>query len=346
MGDDDGDNDNEEKQNDSKVGELHLSQSSDDGDMEDLLNLIGAEDSDADSEKKKPESETNNERAKIVIRKETSHTKTPETPSGENPPPKKTGSSITITKIPQEDRVFTEKNTGLRLNKHNFKNEAEMSTQLASSYGRFFKLTDLSKRMFELKDKGSSFEWFSIFVLASKSDTKSSAKGNSYCIWTLCDLNNLERQQDISLFLFGNAYKTHWKSAEFEVFALLKPEFLDNRGSNNNSSSKPNFSNQNKSGNPGNWNKFATKTVATTEKLSMSVNADFQLVRLGNAKDISHCQSFTKINGASNKDKDFTSKDSSARCKNLVNLEQAPFCVYHCVQIDKNKAGNHFWFKK
>ena len=49
MGDDDGDNDNEEKQNDSKVGELHLSQSSDDGDMEDLLNLIGAEDSDADS---------------------------------------------------------------------------------------------------------------------------------------------------------------------------------------------------------------------------------------------------------------------------------------------------------
>ena len=226
-----------------------------------------------------------------MIRKETSHTKTPETPSGENPPPKKTGSSITITKIPQEDRVFTEKNTGLRLNKHNFKNEAEMSTQLASSYGRFFKLTDLSKRMFELKDKGSSFEWFSIFVLASKSDTKSSAKGNSYCIWTLCDLNN-------------------------------------------------------KSGNPGNWNKFATKTVATTEKLSMSVNADFQLVRLGNAKDISHCQSFTKINGASNKDKDFTSKDSSARCKNLVNLEQAPFCVYHCVQIDKNKAGNHFWFKK
>jgi hypothetical protein len=324
-----------------------------DAGMEELLNLIGADDSDDEVDANKNEE---NQRAKIVIKKDTNlSTSINSLPNNEEKMPtasRKSISSITITKLPQEERVFTEKNTGLRLNKTNFKNESDMNMQLVSSYGKFYKLTELSRRAQEIKDQGKSFEWYTIFVIASKSDTKSSAKGNNYCVWTLCDLNNLEKQQDISLFLFGNAYKTHWKSAEFEVFALVKAEFLDGKNNNNNNNNNNSSSTYKSNNSTGNWNNFAKKTVGNTAsvKLSMSINNDYQLVRLGNAKDITHCSSFTKINGFSNKDKEHTSKDSSNRCKNLVDTEKSPYCIYHSVQVDKaNKDGlylNYLRFTK
>lgn len=336
MHDEDKKDEKKEKNNDSNEEDEH------DAGMEELLNLIGADDSDTESEINNKSNE--NKREKILIKKDSSAISTTNDTSfnseEKSSEKRKSTSSITITKLPQDERVFTEKNTGIRLNKTNFKNDSDMNMQLQSSYGKFYKLTDLSRRSQEIKDQGKSLEWYTIFVIASKSDTKSSAKGNSYVVWSLCDLNNLEKQQDLSLFLFGNAYKTHWKSAEFEVFALVKPEFLEGRTNNNSNNYKSN-------GSTSNWNNFATKTVGNTTsvKLSMSINNDYQLIRLGNAKDITHCASFTKINGFSNKDKEHTSKDSSNRCKNLVNTEKSPLCIYHCVQLDKgNKDGLYFIF--
>jgi hypothetical protein len=262
----------------------------------------------------------------------------------------KSKSSITITKIPKEERVFTEKNTGLALIKSNFKSEIELNSQLMTDCGKFYKLTELGRRIHEIKDKEASFEWYTVFILGSKSETKCSAKGNNYSIWQIHDLGNLERQQEISLFLFGNSYKTHWKSNEFEVFALRKPEFLDsNKNQNSNGSNQAGmnayYNNGNLvaatkklGGNAGNWNKFASKKQ--NDKLSLSIKSDFQLIPLGTAKDIGNCQSFTKVQGSSASGNDF-SKDAAKKCRNLVNLEQAPYCVFHCVLNDKNKANKN-----
>jgi hypothetical protein len=176
----------------------------DDGGMEELLNLLAEDNDDEQTTEKQQE----NERTKVLIKKEVKPAQ-PKEDTPETPVTNKTKSTITITKIQPpkeiEETAFIEKKSGLRLVKTNFKSESDMNLQLASSYGKFYKLTELNRYMFEIKNQGAQFDWFSIFVISSKSDTKKSAKGNAYCIWSLCDIKNLEKQQDLSLFLFGIA---------------------------------------------------------------------------------------------------------------------------------------------
>ena len=66
---------------------------------------------------------------------------------------------------------------------------------------------------------------------------------NLLVIWKLVDLNNLDKQQD----MFGNAYKSHWKSNEFEVFALIQPDILDNNGGGKYGNQQASTSNENQS---------------------------------------------------------------------------------------------------
>jgi hypothetical protein len=144
--------------------------------------------------------------------------------------------------------------------------------------------------------------------------------GNNYVIWRIFDPNNLDKQQEISLFLFGNAYKTHWKSSEFEAFALLQPDILDSKAGSSGNATKTTtntYSNHTLNKKPGNyssnssWNSFASKKVDLNNKLSLSIKADYQLIPIGIAKQITNCQSYG--NGESS--------DASKRCKNLVNLQ-------------------------
>lgn len=168
----------DDEENVEKNGDSNEADENDAG-MEELLNLIGADDSDDETNKN-----DENKREKILIKKDTAISSTSDISLNnqeKSSEKRKSISSITITKLPQEERVFTEKNTGIRLNKTNFKNESEMNMQLASSYGKFYKLTELTRRSQEIKDQGKSYEWYSIFVIGSKSDTKSSAKGKN-CI--------------------------------------------------------------------------------------------------------------------------------------------------------------------
>ena len=63
---------------------------------------------------------------------------------------------------------------------------------------------------------------------------------------------------------------------------------------------------------------------------------DHQLLPIGYSKDITSCQSYKNNNEANQ-----ISGDNSKRCKNLVNLQEAPFCIYHCKQHEsKNKFGD------
>jgi hypothetical protein len=203
----------------------------DDAPLEDLLNLIGQEDQE-DEEKDLNESksaqniennqeeEDNWDDRKLKIKKvnltATNSTSgeaidTSSTPNTSITQPQRPKSSITITKIvkPNESdpNIFVEKNSGIRVTKSSFRNESDLNNQLACSYGKYYKLSHLNRYTSELKDKDPSYEWFSIFLIGSKTESKCSAKGNNYVIWNIYDMTNLEKQQDISLFLFGSAYK-------------------------------------------------------------------------------------------------------------------------------------------
>ena len=327
----------------------------DDFPLEDLLNMMEKENEDQDTGQ-------GDERKKIFIKKDLkgqngtqklnssnedlgseSKSLSKESPVTTS---KKTKSSITITKIDKndEEKILREKHSGLRVVKSSFINEIELNTRLACDYGKFLKLTEIQRRFFELKDKDSSFQWFTVFVLGSKTESKSSAKGNSYIIWHLHDLNNLEKQQDISLFLFGNAFKTHWKSSEFEVFALVKPDLLCDSGNEqkNDTANKPNQNYYNNNQMPGKkpakqgsgWNNFAAKKMSLDIKLKLSVRNESQLVPLGFSKDITFCQGKKQTTGNDH------NSDQSQRCKNMVNLQEVPFCIFHCKQADRKKFGN------
>jgi hypothetical protein len=166
---------------------------SDSGGLDDLLSLINKEEEEEECQEEGKDglddlldllndeeemAKETQERKKIVIPK-----KKPEEPKA----PTATNSSITITKFAAksapaaaaggEGNVLVEKNTGLRLLRSAFKNEIEMNMRLMSDMGKFLKLSDVSRRSFELKEQGDRIKWYSVFIMGSKSDTKSSAKG-------------------------------------------------------------------------------------------------------------------------------------------------------------------------
>lgn len=272
-----------------------------------------------------------------LIKNKTSNAQ--ESNSNQDTPNKKV-TNTTPSKQNDVEAIFKEKNTGLRIIKSEFKSEIDMNVHLACDYGKYYRLTDICRRMNEIKDS-KDMDWFSIFVIGSKTESKCSAKGNNYVVWQLFDLNNLDREQEISLFLFGGAYKSHWKSSEFDCFVLVKPDFLDSQKNQPQSTTKNEYGStkpfvkigQNKKQNS-DWNKFATKKVNQNLKLTLSVKSENQLVRLGIAKDISNCQSILKSNPSQG-------QEAARKCKNLVNLEKAPFCTFHCIQFNKNEKKKY-----
>ena len=198
---------------------------------------------------------------------------------------------------------------------------------LVNDYGQYFKLTELPYRKDFIDKSKNTLEWFTIAVIGSKSETKCSAKGNNYIIFNLYDLNNLEREQEISLFLFGQSYKTHWKTSEFQCILISKPDFLDDPKTNDKNSK----------------NQFSHKPSKKVEnkKLSLSIRNENQLVLLGNSKDITPCQSYKKNQVGSNE----RNTEASQRCKNLVNLRVSKFCIYHCKKLDNSFKMDKFGAK-
>lgn len=68
-------------------------------------------------------------------------------------------------------------------------------------------------------------DWAIAGVILSKSPTKTTAKGGQFSIWKLSDLHGEIKM--ISLFLFSQAYKDLWKTAEGMVVCILNPSVLD-----------------------------------------------------------------------------------------------------------------------
>lgn len=255
--------------------------------LDDLLNLIDDEGDQAidDSAKHKPA---------ISLK-----TKPKDEVKHENEAPK----IVVEKKLPQNEPnlLLVEKNTKIRLCKAAFHTEPELNSRLAFC-GQFYKLSQLRQSMQNLKENGAGLDWYTIILIGSKTEPKCSARGNKFVIWHVYDLDNLERDRDVSLFLFGAAYTSHWKSSEFEVYAVLKPDFLDSN----------------------------EKTTKKTEGLSLCVRNEAQLIKLGVTKDVSRCQYTPRAREGS--------VDQAKPCWKLVNLQRVPLCAFHCMQANKSKA--------
>ena len=67
-------------------------------------------------------------------------------------------------------------------------------------------------------------DWVTMAVVVSKSEPRTSQKGKKYSIWKLSDLKDCTKQ--VSFFLFGEVYNTHWKMAVGSVIGILNPNFM------------------------------------------------------------------------------------------------------------------------
>jgi minichromosome maintenance protein 10 len=67
-------------------------------------------------------------------------------------------------------------------------------------------------------------DWVTMAVVVSKSEPRTSQKGKKYSIWKLNDLKDVTKQ--VSFFLFGEVYTTHWKMAVGSVIGILNPNFM------------------------------------------------------------------------------------------------------------------------
>jgi len=68
-----------------------------------------------------------------------------------------------------------------------------------------------------LKGDTLSGSWATVGVLTEKGSPKTSSTGKSYCIWKIGCLD----EQSITIFLFGDAYKKHYKEPASTVFAFF-----------------------------------------------------------------------------------------------------------------------------
>lgn len=72
-------------------------------------------------------------------------------------------------------------------------------------------------------------DWVTMAVVVSKSEPRTSQKGKKYSIWKLSDLKDCTKQ--VSFFLFGEVFTTHWKMAIGSVIGILNPNFMKENNS-------------------------------------------------------------------------------------------------------------------
>ncbi|XP_044279335.1 protein MCM10 homolog [Varanus komodoensis] len=115
--------------------------------------------------------------------------------------------------------VFLEVYSGLRLRKPRV-SSVDMERKMA---GRTL------IRLSQLQDKLPSvnleeMDWVTFGVIIRKVTPQSSNNGKTFSIWQLNDLRNFNRY--VSLFLFGNVHKEHWKIDQGVVIGLLNANLM------------------------------------------------------------------------------------------------------------------------
>ncbi|XP_034019732.1 protein MCM10 homolog [Thalassophryne amazonica] len=117
---------------------------------------------------------------------------------------------------PPPKDVAVEKYSGLRLRKPRV-SSSEMDRKMADR--RLIRLSSVPERL--TREKLEESDWVTFAVLINKATPQSNNSGKTFSIWKLNDLHNLE--VFVSLFLFGEVHKEHWKTEPGTVIGLLNP---------------------------------------------------------------------------------------------------------------------------
>ncbi|KAG7454628.1 hypothetical protein MATL_G00261810 [Megalops atlanticus] len=116
--------------------------------------------------------------------------------------------------VPQD--VAVEKFSGLRLRRPRV-SSTEMERKMADR--RLIRLSQLPERL--AREKLEDSDWVTFAVVVSKATPQSNSSGKTFSIWKLNDLRDLEVY--VSLFLFGEVHKEHWKTDPGTVIGILNP---------------------------------------------------------------------------------------------------------------------------
>ncbi|KAK5849109.1 hypothetical protein PBY51_008777 [Eleginops maclovinus] len=118
--------------------------------------------------------------------------------------------------LPLPKDVAVEKYSGLRLRRPRV-SSSEMDRKMADR--RLIRLSQVPERM--AREKLEDSDWVTFAVLVNKATPQSNSSGKTFSIWKLNDLHNLE--VFVSLLLFGEVHKEHWKTEPGTVIGLLNP---------------------------------------------------------------------------------------------------------------------------
>ncbi|XP_012814513.1 protein MCM10 homolog isoform X2 [Xenopus tropicalis] len=107
-----------------------------------------------------------------------------------------------------------EKFSGLRLRKPRV-SSSEMERKMNGR--KLIRLAQLQNKI--VTEKLEDEDWVTFGVIVKKITPQSSNNGKTFSIWRLNDLKNLDKY--VSLFLFGDVHKEHWKTDQGTVIGLL-----------------------------------------------------------------------------------------------------------------------------
>ncbi|XP_009647743.1 protein MCM10 homolog [Egretta garzetta] len=133
-----------------------------------------------------------------------------------------TPSKVTREKIPHvptcssatTQPVSVETFSGLRLRKPRV-SSAEMDRKMANR--KLIRLSQLKTKL--AAENLEEIDWVTFGVIVKKITPQSASNGRTFSIWRLNDLRDLN--QCVSLFLFGDVHKEHWKTDQGTVIGLL-----------------------------------------------------------------------------------------------------------------------------
>ncbi|XP_070710116.1 protein MCM10 homolog [Pempheris klunzingeri] len=131
-------------------------------------------------------------------------------PAGQPKPP-------SLPPVPQD--VAVERYSGLRLKKPRV-SSSDMDRRMADR--RLIRLSQVPERL--ARESLEDSDWVTFAVLVSKATPQSNSSGKTFSIWKLNDLHNLE--VFVSLLLFGEVHKEHWKTDTGTVIGLLNPNIM------------------------------------------------------------------------------------------------------------------------
>ncbi|XP_037710125.1 protein MCM10 homolog [Drosophila subpulchrella] len=177
--------------------------------------------------------------------------------SFQRPPPAAAAVASTSQPSAPVSAVFTDPVFGLRMI------NPLISSSLLQERMAGRKAVPFSGVAFHIERGDLAKDWVIAGALVSKNPVKTTKKGDPYSTWKLSDLRG--EVKTISLFLFNEAHKSLWKTAEGLCLAVLNPTIFERR-------------------------------AGTSDVACLSIDSSQKVMILGQSKDLGTCRA-TKKNG-------------------------------------------------